>query len=64
MLLGAAALLAGEPARFGWAVAVAALVALVLDIAYRLWPDKMGFGDVRLTAAVVAWRRWVQGPGL
>ncbi|MCY4663500.1 MAG: prepilin peptidase [Acidimicrobiaceae bacterium] len=48
VLLGAAALTGGELTRFGWAVAGAASVALVLEVAYRLWPDKMGFGDVRL----------------
>ena len=48
LLLGAAALAAGELARFGWAVAVAAAVALALEVVYRRWPDKMGFGDVRL----------------
>ena len=48
VLLGASALVAGELDRFGWAVAVAASVALVLEVAYRLWPDQMGFGDVRL----------------
>ena len=47
-LLGAAAVTAGEPTRFGWAVACAASVAVLLEVAYRLWPDKMGFGDVRL----------------
>ena len=47
-LLGAAAVTGGELARFGWAVAAAAAVALLLEVCYRLWPDKMGFGDVRL----------------
>ncbi|MYG98017.1 MAG: hypothetical protein F4144_00960 [Acidimicrobiaceae bacterium] len=115
VLLGAAAVAAGELARFGWAAAVAAAVALALEVVYRRWPDKMGFGDVRLivvnsllagwwdpawalwalmagalaewpvaivslarhgrearvrwapglvagTAAVLAWRLWVEGP--
>lgn len=48
VLLGAAALFAGEPVRFGWAAAVAAAVALALEVVYRRWPDQMGFGDVRL----------------
>ena len=48
LLLGAAALAAGELARFGWAAAAAAAVALALEVVYRRWPDKMGFGDVRL----------------
>ena len=47
-LLGAAALTGGELARFGWAAAGAASLALALEVAYRLRPDKMGFGDVRL----------------
>ena len=47
-LLGASALVEGQPARFGWAAAGAASVAVMLEVAYRLWPDKMGFGDVRL----------------
>ncbi len=44
VLLGGAALLESEPARFGWAAAGAASVWVVLEVAYRLWPDKMGFG--------------------
>ena len=48
VLLGASALTAGDPARFGWAAAAAASVAVLLEVAYRLRPDKMGFGDVRL----------------
>ena len=48
VLLGAAALASGELGRFGWALAGAASVALVLEVAYRCWPDNMGFGDVRL----------------
>lgn len=48
LLLGVAALTAREPARFGWAVAAAAAVAVVLEVCWRLWPDKMGYGDVRL----------------
>ncbi len=47
-LLGAAALTAGDLARFGWAAATAAAVAAALEVAYRRWPGKMGFGDVRL----------------
>ena len=48
VLLGASALTAGDPARLGWAAAGAASVAVLLEVAYRLRPDKMGFGDVRL----------------
>ncbi|WP_419864197.1 prepilin peptidase [Candidatus Poriferisodalis sp.] len=48
VLLGGAAALAGDPARFGWAVGAATAIALALELAYRRWPDRMGFGDVRL----------------
>ena len=48
VLLGAAAVTGSQVARFGWAAASAVLVALALEAVYRLWPDKMGFGDVRL----------------
>ena len=48
LLLGAAALGLSDPGRFGWAVAGAASVALLLEAAYRLLPGRMGFGDVRL----------------
>lgn len=47
-LLGAAAAAAREPARFGWAVAGAASLLVMLEVVYRLWPGKMGYGDVRL----------------
>ncbi|WP_423917440.1 prepilin peptidase [Candidatus Poriferisodalis sp.] len=48
VLLGASALSAGEFARFGWAVIGAASLAVVLEVVYRLRPNWMGFGDVRL----------------
>lgn len=48
VLLRAAAVAAGELARLGWAAAIAAVVALALEVVYRRWPDQMGFGDVRL----------------
>ena len=48
VLLGASALAAGDPARFGWAAAGAASVGVMLEVAYRLRPAWMGFGDVRL----------------
>ena len=50
-LLGAAAGVLGDPARFGWAVAAAAIVGFVLEVCYRLAPGKLGFGDVRLIVA-------------
>ena len=48
LLLGVSAVAAGELVRFGWAAAAAASVAVVLEVAYRLRPGWMGFGDVRL----------------
>ena len=48
VLLGTAAATGGEMARWGWAAASAAFVALALEVAWRLWPDRMGYGDVRL----------------
>lgn len=50
-LLGAAAGVGGDPGRFGWAVAAAAIVGLVLEVCYRLAPGRLGFGDVRLIVA-------------
>lgn len=47
-LLGGAAATAGEFARFGWAAGAAAAVALVLEAVWRLRPEWMGYGDVRL----------------
>lgn len=47
-LLGASALLEGQTSRLVWAAAGAASVAVVLEAVYRLSPDRMGFGDVRL----------------
>ena len=47
-LLGAAAVLRGDPLQFAWAVAGAASVGLLLEVVYRLRPDRIGFGDVRL----------------
>lgn len=48
LLLGAAAVVEGEPARFGWAAVGAASIALALEIVWRRWPEKIGYGDVRL----------------
>ena len=47
-LLGSAALVAGDFARFGWAVVAAASTAIVLEILWRLGPERIGYGDVRL----------------
>ena len=47
-LLGSVAGLLGDAARFGWAVAGAASVGLLLEVVYRLRPGRIGFGDVRL----------------
>lgn len=47
-LLGAASVASGEPARIGWAAAGAASVAVALEIAWRIWPGRIGYGDVRL----------------
>ena len=62
-LLGTAAGVLGDAARFGWAVAAAAIVGLVLEVCYRLAPGRLGFGDVRLIIAnsvLVGWwdLRW------
>ena len=57
-LLGSASAVAGDPARFGWALAAAAIVGAVLEVCYRLAPDRIGFGDVRLIIAsslLVGW---------
>ena len=48
LLLAGAGAVAGELARFGWAVVGAVSLALVLEVAWRLRPGKVGFGDVRL----------------
>ena len=48
LLLAVAARLLGDLARLGWAVAGAASVALLLEMIYRRWPDRIGYGDVRL----------------
>ena len=57
-LLGSAAALLGDPTRFGWSLAAAAIVGVVLEVCYRLAPDRLGFGDVRLIIAnslLVGW---------
>lgn len=48
LLLLIAALGSGELARIGWAAAGAASLAVILEVVYRLRPNWMGFGDVRL----------------
>jgi leader peptidase (prepilin peptidase)/N-methyltransferase len=65
-LLGAAAGLLATPLRFAWAVVGAASLALVLEVIYRRWPGRIGFGDVRLIIVGgllagwwgVAWSWW------
>lgn len=57
-LLGTAAVVIDDPLRLGWAVVGAASVALFLEVVYRLWPQKIGFGDVRLiivNSLLAAW---------
>ena len=48
LLLAAAAVTAGEFARFGWAAGTAVVVAVALEGVWRLRPEWMGYGDVRL----------------
>ena len=48
LLLAASAWLLGEPARLVWPATSAASTGLLLEVAYRLFPGRMGFGDVRL----------------
>ncbi len=47
-LLGAAAGTGAGWGRLGWAAATAAAVAVSLEVVWRLRPQWMGFGDVRL----------------
>ena len=57
-LLGSAAAALGDPARFGWSLAAAAILGVVLEVCYRVAPDRLGFGDVRLIIAnsvLVGW---------
>jgi len=57
-LLGAAAVLSGDPLRLAWAFATAAGVGLALEVIYRIAPEGIGFGDVRLiilNSLLVAW---------
>ena len=48
LLLGAAAVVDDDLARFGLAAVGAASVAVVLELVWRRWPEQIGFGDVRL----------------
>ena len=50
-LLGAAAWLLGTPVRFAWAVVGAVSLGLLLEVVYRRWPGRLGYGDVRLIIA-------------
>jgi leader peptidase (prepilin peptidase)/N-methyltransferase len=57
-LLAIAAGVVGDPLRLVWAAAAAAAVGLFLEVVYRLWPGKIGFGDVRLiivNSLLAAW---------
>lgn len=47
-LLGAVVVLDGEPLRLAWAFAVAASVGLGFEVVYRVAPEGVGYGDVRL----------------
>lgn len=48
LLLSAAAIAVGDLSRLAWAAGGAASVGLMLEVVYRLWPGRIGFGDVRL----------------
>ncbi|MCY3786768.1 MAG: hypothetical protein OXG47_08610 [bacterium] len=57
-LLGAACWLLGDPLRLAWAFAAAAGVGLGFEVIYRVSPEGVGFGDVRLiilNSLLVAW---------
>ena len=48
VLLGCSALALGEPGRCLRALASTAAVVVVTEIAYRIRPDAIGYGDIRL----------------
>ncbi|WP_419554135.1 prepilin peptidase [Candidatus Poriferisodalis sp.] len=48
LLLVVAAVSMGDLARYLWTLAGTAGVAALLEAAYRRWPGKLGYGDVRL----------------
>ena len=57
-LLGISTVLIDEPLRFAWAAAAAAAVGLGFEVIYRIAPEGVGFGDVRLiilNSLLVAW---------
>lgn len=47
-LLALAALSTGQLARFGWAAVGLGTVAAAFELIWRRWPDRVGFGDIRL----------------
>lgn len=49
-LLACAGGLGGAWVRLGWAVGGAVSILAVFEVAYRRWPGKVGYGDVRLMA--------------
>lgn len=58
VLLAGAATLAGNPLRWLRMLASAAPVALLLDVVWRRWPGKVGYGDVRLIAVNSVLTAW------
>ena len=57
-LLGTAAVLIDDPLRLAWAFATAAGVGLAFEVIYRIAPEGVGFGDVRLiilNSLLAAW---------
>ncbi|WP_420446137.1 prepilin peptidase [Candidatus Poriferisodalis sp.] len=48
VLLVAASIVLGDLGRVGWAFLGAGSIGAFLEIVYRLWPGRIGFGDVRL----------------
>ena len=57
-LLGISTVLLDDPLRFAWAAATAAAVGLGFEVIYRISPEGVGFGDVRLiilNSLLVAW---------
>ena len=47
-LLGSAALLDGHLGRLGWALVGAASILATFEVVYRIFPNRVGYGDVRL----------------
>ncbi len=52
VLLGAAAMVLGEPERIVWAVASGCAVLALFFVLFLAAPGKLGFGDVRLVAPI------------